>query len=193
MPPIATCFYRTLLCQLLVSVAIANPCQAQPKPDGPAAKPDPKHAERMKAGLKIFKTDVRQILVARCLKCHSGERLEGELDLTTRTSLLKGGSTGPAVVPGKHQQSHLFQLTSRTDEEKMPQDGAALSKRHLATLAQWIDLGAPYDGSLAHGPADPLAWTKRTIEPLHRNYWAYQPPPPPPALRRPFPFPRICV
>ena len=191
MPPIATCFYRTLLCQLLVSVAIANPCQAQPKPDGPAAKPDPKHAERMKAGLKIFKTDVRQILVARCLKCHSGERLEGELDLTTRTSLLKGGSTGPAVVPGKHQQSHLFQLTSRTDEEKMPQDGAALSKRHLATLAQWIDLGAPYDGSLAHGPADPLAWTKRTIEPLHRNYWAYQPltrPPVPPAAAPAWPL-----
>ncbi|MFP6621155.1 MAG: PSD1 and planctomycete cytochrome C domain-containing protein [Pirellulaceae bacterium] len=184
MQPSPTWFYRSLLQLLLLAVTAVNPCHAQPAPAAGPASTDPNHAEQMKAGLQVFKQDVRQILVARCIKCHSGERQEGELDLASRDSLLKGGSTGPAVIPGKHQLSRLFQLASRTDDDKMPQEGAALSKRHLSALAKWIDLGAPYDGSLGPVELDSIAWTKRTIEPLQRNYWAYQPlkrPPIPPS------------
>ncbi|MEE3220910.1 MAG: c-type cytochrome domain-containing protein, partial [Planctomycetota bacterium] len=63
--------------------------------DEPTAKPpalnSKEHAEQMARGLELFKTDVRQILVKHCVKCHGGKETEGEFDLTTRAGLLRGG------------------------------------------------------------------------------------------------------
>ncbi len=61
----------------------------------------------MAKGTELFKTSVRGILQAKCVKCHSGERIEGEFDMGTRESLLKGGGRGAAVVPGDHKKSLL--------------------------------------------------------------------------------------
>ncbi|HEX4613296.1 MAG TPA: hypothetical protein VH092_34230, partial [Urbifossiella sp.] len=60
----------------------------------PPAKVDPDHAAKMAKGADLFKTSVRGILAAKCQKCHSGDRVEGEFDLGTREVLLKGGPGG---------------------------------------------------------------------------------------------------
>ena len=44
---------------------------------------------------------VTTILNVKCLLCHGRRNQEGGLDLQTRESLLKGGASGPAIVPGK--------------------------------------------------------------------------------------------
>src|SRR5581483_11899045 len=61
-------------------------------------------------GVEFFEKRVRPILVARCYECHSekSEKLKGGLRLDSRSAVLKGGETGPAVVPGKPKESLLI-------------------------------------------------------------------------------------
>ena len=47
-----------------------------------------------------FESDILPILTAHCLGCHSGPKAQAGLDLRTIETLLKGGKTGPAVLPG---------------------------------------------------------------------------------------------
>jgi hypothetical protein len=141
----------------------------------------------MAAGRELFDRSVRTILLESCFKCHGGgPKVRGGLDLANRPLLLKGGDNGPAVVPGKHSASRLYRLAARLDEPFMPPKGhEALSKRHLADLARWIDLGAPYGQPLAErkDPA-PKAFVVTAED---RNFWSFRPlvkPTPPTAASR---------
>jgi len=137
---------------------------------------DPEHAAKMAKGTELFKKQVRAILVGRCLKCHGGESTESEFDLTSREGLLKGGSNGPAIVIGKPLESRLYRLAAQLEEPFMPEDGAQLSPIALEKIAQWIELGAPYDKPLAkEDQEDPLAWTQRKIDDSRRDFWSFQP------------------
>ena len=60
----------------------------------PAQSADP-------AGDDYFEKFVRPVLVERCLPCHRADKAKGGLRLDTRENVLKGGTAGPAVVPGK--------------------------------------------------------------------------------------------
>ena len=83
-----------------------------------APKISEKHAADMAKGLAVFKSDVRSVLKQNCVKCHGGDKPRGELELTTRKSLLKGGEDGPAVVPGNSQNSLLYQLITHAFHQK---------------------------------------------------------------------------
>ena len=65
-------------------------------------------------GLNFFETKIRPVLVERCYKCHSAEalrqnKLKGELQLDTREAVLKGGETGPGIVPGDGETARVAQ------------------------------------------------------------------------------------
>ena len=51
---------------------------------------------------------VTLLLVEHCLDCHSGPRPKGGLDLTKKAMAVKGGKSGPAVVPGKLAESGFW-------------------------------------------------------------------------------------
>lgn len=136
----------------------------------------PEHAAKMAKGLDLFKKSVRPILIGRCLKCHGGESVESELEMTTHEGLMRGGAEGVVVVPGKPMQSPLYRMVAHLDEPFMPEDGAKLSKIALQQLFQWIELGAPYDRPLRETTDDdPLAWTTRKIDDSRRDFWSLQP------------------
>src|SRR5213078_4971261 len=99
-----------LAAALLVS-GLNAPGRAQPKD-----KVDPDHVAKVVKGTDLFKSSVRGILQAKCVKCHSGEKIEGEFDMNTRESLVKGGGRGTAVVPGDHKKSLLYQMTAHQKE-----------------------------------------------------------------------------
>src|SRR6185436_13790721 len=63
-----------------------------------------------KAQSEFFENKIRPVLVKNCYKCHSAEstKVKGELLLDTREGLLKGGKTGPAIVPGNLEKSLLI-------------------------------------------------------------------------------------
>ncbi|MCE9568064.1 MAG: PSD1 and planctomycete cytochrome C domain-containing protein [Planctomycetes bacterium] len=141
-------------------------------PGSPQAKVDPDHVAKMAKGTELFKTSVRGILQSKCVKCHSGDRIEGELDMGTREALLKGGGRGPGMVPGDSKKSLLWQMTAHIKEPHMPHERPKLPDADIAKIAEWIDLGAPYDKPFVEKDN---AWTKKVIAPELKKHWAYQP------------------
>jgi hypothetical protein len=159
----------------LVAVSIAPVAYAPGSPqtkEKDAPKVDPDHAAKMAKGTELFKNSVRATLQAKCVKCHSGERIEGEFDMGTREAMLKGGGRGPAVVPHDHKKSLLWQLAAHQKEPHMPDMRPKLADADLAKLAEWIDLGAPYDRPFV-GKDD--AWTRKVVAAELKKHWAYQP------------------
>ncbi len=141
-----------------------------------AAEPaDAEHAAKMAAGLDLFKTTVRGVLVGRCLLCHGGEKTESEFDLSTREKLLAGGAEGEAISPGNSSKSRLVKLINHTAKPHMPEKGAKLSEEAIAAVTKWIDLGAPYDKPLIEKNTDPNAWVKNQIDSAARQFWSFQP------------------
>src|SRR5215475_2488069 len=111
------------------------------------------HAADMEKGTALFSSDVAALLVNHCVKCHGGEKgTKGALDLTTRELALKGGDTGPAIVPGKSAESLLVQSIRHQDKDlQMPKKEDKLPEDVIAKIAQWVDLGAPYAKPLVAG------------------------------------------
>ena len=132
----------------------------------------PDHAEKMARGLKLFKGGVGKALKQHCLKCHGGEKTRGEFDLSTRESLLKGGSEGAAIVPGNGKASRLLKLISHTEEPNMPAKAEKLSSAVIEKIAVWIDTGAPYDKPLVDIK---LTAREMQITDSDRRYWAFAP------------------
>jgi cytochrome c553 len=130
---------------------------------------DPDHAKKMIESAELFKTEVRQIFVGRCLKCHGGKSTEGDFDMTSRENLLES----EMIVPGKPAESVLYQVVTHQSEPLMPEDGAKLEQRSLDHIKHWIELGAAYDKPLID--KDDTPWIERTIEPSARNFWSFQP------------------
>src|SRR4051812_35692343 len=69
----------------------------------------PEHLVRAEDKPVRFDAQVRQILEARCVKCHGSNVTKGGLDLRRAAALLKGGDGGPAVVSGKPEESLLVE------------------------------------------------------------------------------------
>ncbi|HZM05490.1 MAG TPA: DUF1549 domain-containing protein, partial [Candidatus Saccharimonadales bacterium] len=104
-----------------------------------------------------FKKEIKPIFEATCIRCHARGRSEGGLKIDTRQTLLKGGDSGPAVVPGHGEQSYLVSLVGGVDpDEVMPKKGTKLTREQVGVLRAWIDQGLPWDSTVEFGPIDPL-------------------------------------
>ncbi len=96
---------------------------------------------------ELFRQRVEPMLRVKCLGCHGdGEELDGELDLRSREAMLRGGKSGPALVPGGALASLIYQAVRRTDERVMPpKERARLDPEEIAALKSWIEAGAPWE------------------------------------------------
>jgi mono/diheme cytochrome c family protein len=114
----------------------------------------------------LFGTYVRPVFEAQCLHCHgAGQVKRAGLDLSTRDGLLRGGDTGPAIVPGNARESALYRRVNHQIQPGMPFQSAKLSPEQIDRIGDWIDAGAPYDGVLS-------AKSARRIS----SHWAFQVP-----------------
>ena len=95
------------------------------------------------AELEFFEKQVRPLLVASCSECHGDEKQSNELRLDSREAMLKGGERGPAIVPGKPNESLLIQAVRQSGELEMPPDGK-LADEQIAILEHWVEIGAPW-------------------------------------------------
>ena len=89
-----------------------------------------------------FARDVQPVLKEHCVKCHGGDKIRGDLDLSTRAGLLKGGEQGPSAIPGKADESFLMTVLRHEEEPFMPAKADKLSPDALKKIADWINLGA---------------------------------------------------
>jgi len=126
----------------------------------------------------FFEQKVRPILVSRCLECHSDKKQEGSLRLDSRAALLKGNESGPAIAVGKPEESRLLEVIGHEDVIKMPPK-QKLPEAEIATLTEWVKLGAPFPGTAPAGVALGQAATPEGIVKARATHWAFQP------IRRP--------
>src|SRR5881296_1234288 len=160
MPPFQPLFRKAMkwLCLFLL-VALAPPSFARLSPEQAATLPKPV------ARTVSFKDDVKPILETRCIKCHARGRSKGGFHLDNRELLLKGGDSGPAIVPGKSQESYLIELVSGIDPDNvMPKKGTKLTKEQIGILRAWIDQGAPWDQEVSFAKPAPLNLQPRKPE-----------------------------
>ena len=125
------------------------------------------------ASLEFFEKEVRPILTARCTECHGAGRGDpkGGLSLTSRSAAIKGGDTGPAIVPGKTKESLLVSAIEYGDLYQMPPK-SKLPAKEIATLIKWVELGAPWPKEAAStaGTVKPFDLAARKSE-----HWCWQP------------------
>jgi len=104
-----------------------------------------------------FNRDIRPILSDNCFFCHGPDKNKREADLRLDTNVGLHGSdgNGGALVPGKPDESTLFQRITSTDEElRMPptKSGKSLSDHDIQLLRKWIEQGGQYEGHWAFLP-----------------------------------------
>jgi hypothetical protein len=128
---------------------------------------------------RFFESRVRPILAGTCQECHGPEKQKGGLRLDSLDAALRGGDSGPAVVPGKLDESLLVEAVHH-DGLRMPPQGK-LDDAQIADLERWVEIGAPWPD---HGGAAPApSSASRAFTDEDRAWWAFQP------IRRPAPPP----
>jgi hypothetical protein len=129
---------------------------------GGEGDPDP-------AGIAFFEQKIRPVLVKECYACHSAgaKKVRGNLWLDTRAGVLAGGDTGPAVVPGKPEESTLMEALRHEGLAMPPKN--KLPDAVIADFERWINMGAPDPRAGQAAPARveiDLAGGRR--------FWSYQ-------------------
>ncbi|MFN0077101.1 MAG: DUF1553 domain-containing protein [Prosthecobacter sp.] len=122
---------------------------------------------------KLFHEQVAPILVKNCIECHNDVTTKGSLNMETLAEVLKGGEDGPAIVPGKAQESPLYLMIvpeSPGDKPEMPKKKAALTSAETDLIKRWIDMGAAWPqeivlkekpkGGITHWSLQPLKASK---------------------------------
>lgn len=131
-------------------------------------------AQLTKEQTEFFESKVRPILSSQCYKCHSLEenKVKGGLTLDTKQGWQKGGDSGAVIEPGAPEKSLLITAIGYKDADlQMPPKGEKLSDEQIATLTQWVKMGAP-DPRVA----DKTTQTKLTgLTDSARHHWAYLP------------------
>ena len=124
-------------------------------------------------GLEFFEKRIRPVLVERCFKCHSSEaaKAKGGLRLDRKASVVEGGDSGTAFVPGKPDESLLIKAIQWTGVvSEMPPD-SKLPDQVIADFREWVRLGAAFPADTTPAGAKP-----RPVDiEQGRGFWSFQP------------------
>jgi len=148
-------FLRSLL---LAGCALAVPAFAAPGGDD-------------RARVDFFEKKVRPVLVKNCYTCHSAStNAKGGLRVDDLGGLLRGGSSGPAVVPGDPDKSLLIQAVNHTGDITSMPPKKHLTAEETADLILWIREGAAW-------PKSEIAVSKSNprYDQLRQEHWAWRP------------------
>ena len=99
------------------------------------------------AQAKLFTLKVLPLLKSKCFGCHGNDpdNLQGDYDLRTRQSALKGGESGsPAIVAGKPGASPLLEAIKWEGLEMPPKENDRLNEQQIEIVRQWIQSGAAW-------------------------------------------------
>jgi mono/diheme cytochrome c family protein len=100
--------------------------------------------------------DVLPSMLLHCTACHGARRKEAGLALRSRAAMLKGGKSGPALVPGKPEQSLILKRVQADQmppfEQIMKANVKPFTANEFERSTQWIALGAPDAAVLVESP-----------------------------------------
>jgi hypothetical protein len=120
----------------------------------------------------FFEKRVRPVLIMHCYECHSAKSspIQGNLLLDSGPGWAEGGDSGPAIVPGKVDESSLISAIN-FEELEMPPSGK-MKDGEIAILTEWVKRGAPDPRTIATVAAveSEVNWE------LVNSHWAFRPP-----------------
>ncbi len=132
----------------------------------PPSDPDPS---------QFFESKIRPLLIDKCYPCHSAQarKLKGGLFADNRDGLIKGGDSGPAIVPGEPDQSRLIDAVRYGNPDLRMPPKIRLADAQVADLTEWVKRGAPWpveksSGTISAKPVFDLQKRKHA-------HWAWQP------------------
>lgn len=121
--------------------------------------------------------DVIPIMLRRCTVCHGHRRQEGGLNLSSKATMLTGGKSGPAIVPGRPDESLFLkriQAGEMPPHERLVEASVKpLEANETLVIEHWIRAGAPeieVQPDVATSEPDPL------VTDADRAFWSFQPP-----------------
>jgi plasmid stability protein/mono/diheme cytochrome c family protein len=136
--------------------------------------PAPASAEPQAHDANLFENKIRPLLAANCFACHGESAMSG-LRVDSREALLRGGETGPAIVPGDPEKSTLLKAVQHAEGfPQMPRGRAKLAAADIDAIAEWIRGGAAWP-SAGDAVPTPAVSHERVITPEQRAFWAFQP------------------
>lgn len=116
-----------LTCSLLVQLSLAPSVSFSAEKKEEKAEP-------------IFENDIQGLLTKHCTECHGEKQRKADLSLSNLRGLISGGESGPAIVPGKANESLLIEYLR--DGLMPPEDRPSLSKEEIALIEHWVESGA---------------------------------------------------
>jgi hypothetical protein len=130
------------------------------------------HAQTAAQGWEFFESKIRPVLARSCYPCHSSDSKTamGGLRLDTKAGVLRGGSSGPAVVAGKPDDSPLVRAI-RYEARKMPPSGK-LPDGVIADFEKWVRIGAPDTREVAAANGKPSSIDLEK----GRQFWSFRAP-----------------
>ncbi len=122
------------------------------------------------ASIEFFEAKIRPLFAEKCSACHGQKQQEGGLSLSSRSLAMTGGDSGPAVSPGKPQESLIIRAVDYQSDLKMPPDGK-LADAEIADLNRWVQNGAVWPGNEHTNTPDSASVVHETSKLL----WSVQP------------------
>ena len=163
--PVVTFFSMKAMIRLAMVMSAGGFCAA-----AHAAEP----VKLTTAELNFFESKVRPVLIENCYKCHSqgAEKIKGGFVLDSRDGVLKGGDTGPAIMPGNPDKSLLIKAVRYADKDfAMPPGDKKLPENVIRDLEQWVKMGAPDPRTEG---VNAKAMYAADME-MAKKHWAYKP------------------
>ncbi|MBC7964728.1 MAG: DUF1553 domain-containing protein [Fuerstia sp.] len=127
------------------------------------------------ADAEFFEKKIRPVLATHCFECHSGETHESGLRVDSLSGILTGGERGPAIVPGKPDESLLISAIRHSDTLQMPAT-RKLPQPLIDDLAQWVREGAEWPDAEPVTVAPTNAAQERMPTEAEKQFWAFQTP-----------------
>lgn len=136
-------------------------------------------ASAAESGLERFERRIRPVLVEQCFDCHSAgaSRVRGGLRVDTLADLLRGGETGPAIVPGEPEKSPLWRALTYEDPDLQMPPKSRLPDDVIEAFRGWLTEGAPWPEGGAASGAGGGAGADGGFDLAGRRdaHWAWQP------------------
>ncbi len=162
---------------LVISTVVAELAWGLPQSKQPAASSE---------GIEFFESKIRPVFIRECYGCHSKKtgQSRGGLQVDTKSGLLLGGDSGPALVPGSLDDSPLWSAINYEDYEMPP--SKQLSQDIIDDFREWIEMGAPDPRGQTKNAKVNSTVTRDDIK-KGKQFWSFKTPvsPDPPTVNDP--------